>query len=110
MPLLKMGGSCMRSPANGAVICVITDVPARPPGVEEAESDMCGIVGYIGFREAQSVLIDSLKRLEYRGYDSCGLVIMDEAAPKLIRSVGRIGLLEQKIKRTNPVNGLVKCG
>ena len=37
---------------------------------------MCGIVGYIGSREVASVLVDGLKRLEYRGYDSCGVAIM----------------------------------
>ena len=52
---------------------------------------MCGIVGYIGSREVSSVLVDGLKRLEYRGYDSCGVAIMDEGKPKVIRSVGRIG-------------------
>jgi glucosamine--fructose-6-phosphate aminotransferase (isomerizing) len=71
---------------------------------------MCGIVGYIGLREVSSVLVDGLKRLEYRGYDSCGLAIMDEGKPNLIRSVGRISTLEEKIKTTNPTNGSVKCG
>ena len=71
---------------------------------------MCGIVGYIGSREVSSVLVDGLKRLEYRGYDSCGVAIIDEEAPTIVRSVGRIGGLEEKIKETNPTNGSVKCG
>jgi glucosamine--fructose-6-phosphate aminotransferase (isomerizing) len=71
---------------------------------------MCGIVGYIGSREVSSVLVDGLKRLEYRGYDSCGVAIMDEGRPNVIRSVGRIGTLEEKINATNPTNGSVKCG
>jgi glutamine---fructose-6-phosphate transaminase (isomerizing) len=71
---------------------------------------MCGIVGYIGSREVSSVLVDGLKRLEYRGYDSCGIAIMDEGKPSIIRSVGRIGMLEEKIKATDPTNGSVKCG
>jgi glucosamine--fructose-6-phosphate aminotransferase (isomerizing) len=71
---------------------------------------MCGIVGYIGSREVSSVLVDGLKRLEYRGYDSCGVAIMDEGKPNIVRSVGRIGALEEKIKATNPTNGSVKCG
>jgi glucosamine--fructose-6-phosphate aminotransferase (isomerizing) len=71
---------------------------------------MCGIVGYIGSREVSSVLIDGLKRLEYRGYDSCGVAIMDEGKPNIVRSVGRINALEEKIKATNPTNGSVKCG
>ncbi len=71
---------------------------------------MCGIVGYIGNREVSGVLVDGLKRLEYRGYDSCGVAIIDEGRPKVIRSVGRIGELEEKIRLTNPTNGSVKCG
>ena len=71
---------------------------------------MCGIVGYIGSREVSSVLVDGLKRLEYRGYDSCGVAIMDQGTPNVVRSVGRIGTLEEKIKATNPTNGSVKCG
>jgi glutamine---fructose-6-phosphate transaminase (isomerizing) len=71
---------------------------------------MCGIVGYIGSREVSSVLVDGLKRLEYRGYDSCGLAIMDESAPRIVRSVGRIARLEEKIKDAVPAIGLVQCG
>lgn len=74
---------------------------------------MCGIVGYIGSREVSSVLVDGLKRLEYRGYDSCGLAIMDESTPstpRIIRSVGRIARLEEKIKDTHQANGSVQCG
>ena len=71
---------------------------------------MCGIVGYIGNREVSSVLVDGLKRLEYRGYDSCGIAIIDAGKSKVIRSVGRIGILEEKIKEANPTNGSVKCG
>src|SRR5881409_3762968 len=72
--------------------------------------NMCGIVGYTGNREVSGVLLDSLKRLEYRGYDSCGVAIIEEGHPKIIRSVGRIGTLEEKIRQTNPTNGSVKCG
>ncbi|MBI2855192.1 MAG: glutamine--fructose-6-phosphate transaminase (isomerizing) [Chloroflexi bacterium] len=50
---------------------------------------MCGIVGYIGYRPAQAVLLNSLQRLEYRGYDSCGLALLDHAIESH-RSVGRV--------------------
>lgn len=58
---------------------------------------MCGIVGYVGAREASPFLIDGLRRLEYRGYDSCGIAVMNGGAPKVVRSVGRIHQLEEKL-------------
>ena len=61
---------------------------------------MCGIVGYIGNREVSGVLVDGLKRLEYRGYDSCGVAIIGEGQPQIIRSVGRIETLQEKIRQT----------
>jgi glucosamine--fructose-6-phosphate aminotransferase (isomerizing) len=71
---------------------------------------MCGIVGYIGSREVSSVLVEGLKRLEYRGYDSCGIAIMDEGKSNIIRAVGRIGKLEEKLEESGLTNGSVKCG
>lgn len=56
---------------------------------------MCGIVGYVGNRTAQNVLLNSLKRLEYRGYDSAGIATLDdENNPHVARSVGKIAELE----------------
>ena len=56
---------------------------------------MCGIVGYVGNRTAQNVLINGLKRLEYRGYDSAGIATLDgEDNPHIARSVGKIAELE----------------
>jgi len=70
---------------------------------------MCGIVGYVGSREVSRVLVDGLRRLEYRGYDSCGVAIMDEGKPQVIRSVGRIDGLEQKLSAiARPAS--VSCG
>ena len=55
---------------------------------------MCGIVGYVGNRTAQNVLINGLKRLEYRGYDSAGIATLDgEDNPHIARSVGKIAEL-----------------
>jgi glucosamine--fructose-6-phosphate aminotransferase (isomerizing) len=60
---------------------------------------MCGIVGYIGTRKAQDVLVNSLKRLEYRGYDSAGIATLDdENNPHLARSVGKIVELEHVLE------------
>lgn len=56
---------------------------------------MCGIVGYVGNRTAQNVLLNGLKRLEYRGYDSAGIATLDDANnPHIARSVGKIAELE----------------
>ncbi len=55
---------------------------------------MCGIVGYIGFRRADKVLISALKRLEYRGYDSWGIAVKAEDGLKIFKKVGAIGEIE----------------
>lgn len=57
---------------------------------------MCGIVGYIGHRQAQEVLLDGLHRLEYRGYDSAGIVTLGEG-PALLRASGKVAELGEKV-------------
>ena len=60
---------------------------------------MCGIVGYVGEKDAQEFLLQGLKRLEYRGYDSAGIVTLNqEKQPTLLRAVGKIKNLEETIK------------
>jgi len=58
---------------------------------------MCGIVCYVGEREAKPILMEGLKRLEYRGYDSAGIAVQDGKNIALFRSVGKIVELERKI-------------
>ena len=59
---------------------------------------MCGIVGYVGKNKAQDFCISGLKRLEYRGYDSAGIVTLDgEGAATLLRAKGKIANLEEKL-------------
>ena len=60
---------------------------------------MCGIVGYIGFREPKDVLIEGLKTLEYRGYDSAGIALKNDTSVQIIKEVGRIASLEEKVNK-----------
>ncbi len=68
---------------------------------------MCGIVGYTGFKPAKDILIEGLKSLEYRGYDSSGLALLgSDGKISVVKSVGKISQLEAKIHETikTPVN------
>lgn len=60
---------------------------------------MCGIVGYIGFREPKDVLVEGLKTLEYRGYDSAGIALKNDTSVQVIKEVGRISSLEENINK-----------
>lgn len=58
---------------------------------------MCGIVGYVGSKPAQSILVNGLARLEYRGYDSAGIAIMDNATIAVTKTAGRVADLASSI-------------
>src|SRR5207249_5633538 len=70
---------------------------------------MCGIIGYIGPKEVVPVLIDGLRRLEYRGYDSAGVAVVHDGAVELRRSAGKLSRLEDVITM-NPIAGQYGVG
>ena len=65
---------------------------------------MCGIIGYIGSRKTSDVLLKGLYALEYRGYDSAGVALTDNQKSEIIRSVGRVSKLEDKIKKESKID------
>jgi glucosamine--fructose-6-phosphate aminotransferase (isomerizing) len=67
---------------------------------------MCGIVGAAARRDIVPVLIEGLRRLEYRGYDSCGLALVDKGTIDLVRTVSRVNDLASKAKNTHGATGL----
>ena len=62
---------------------------------------MCGIIGYIGFQNPKGILLDGLKRLEYRGYDSAGIAVLERDGVEVFRSEGRLANLEAKLTDRN---------
>ena len=69
---------------------------------------MCGIVGYVGKRSAQDVLLDGLEKLEYRGYDSAGVALALDGGIRVIKSKGRLTQLRQKLAAQALAQGF--CG
>ena len=67
---------------------------------------MCGIVGYIGQNEALPILVGGLKKLEYRGYDSSGVALIEDGKIETVRASGKIAALEDKLKN-KPLHGHV---
>jgi len=57
---------------------------------------MCGIIGYVGSRECKPLLIQGLERLEYRGYDSAGIALLEEGGLEYVRAVGPLGNLKER--------------
>lgn len=71
---------------------------------------MCGIVGYIGHREAYPIVIEGLKRLEYRGYDSAGVALFDGENLKISKTKGKVSDLQERSGKEITINGSIGMG
>src|SRR5690606_35063929 len=63
---------------------------------------MCGIVGYVGPREASPILMEGLKRMEYRGYDSAGIAVVNGGGLKVHKAAGKLGVLARELGSSAP--------
>ncbi|MFN0131442.1 MAG: glutamine--fructose-6-phosphate transaminase (isomerizing) [Phycisphaerales bacterium] len=68
---------------------------------------MCGIVAYVGSKPAQSLLVEGLKRLEYRGYDSAGIAVMNQGKITVVKKAGRVANLEAELRATGTLPGTI---
>ena len=68
---------------------------------------MCGIIGYIGKTHPKEILLEGLKNLEYRGYDSSGIALKNEKELQIVKSVGKIKDLEDKLEKTDLIDSKV---
>jgi len=71
---------------------------------------MCGITGYIGFREAYPIVINGLQRLEYRGYDSAGIILYHKNKIKLVKTKGKVSDLKDLVSKSIETTGNIGIG
>jgi glucosamine--fructose-6-phosphate aminotransferase (isomerizing) len=68
---------------------------------------MCGIVAYVGNKQCQNLLLEGLKRLEYRGYDSAGIATIQDGSIRVVKTIGRVANLEDKLEEVGGVRGTI---
>src|SRR5512132_3706391 len=71
---------------------------------------MCGIVGYAGRQQALPILLAGLRRLEYRGYDSAGVAVLDGGQVQVVRKAGKLNALEQALGSDTALRGASGIG
>jgi len=79
-----------------AILSAAMPAEVATPGSVDS-TPMCGIVGYVGARQAQDVVLDGLRRLEYRGYDSAGIAVVADSALAISKKAGKLANLEKAI-------------
>src|SRR5690606_31718910 len=109
-PTTAHGRSRRRAPSRRSVAIGLDKIPPihnrlHAPGVQT----MCGIVGYVGFRDAIPFLVEGLRRLEYRGYDSAGIASLVDGRFSIAKTAGRIERLVEKLDQS-PFQGTIGIG
>ena len=68
---------------------------------------MCGIVAYVGSKNCESLMLEGLKRLEYRGYDSAGVAVLEGGRLRVVKTIGRVANLEDKLEEMGGLRGTI---
>src|SRR5690349_5662943 len=82
-----------------AILSATSPAEVATPGSVDSRP-MCGIVGYVGARQAQDVVLDGLRRLEYRGYDSAGIALVADGVLATSKKAGKLANLEKALADT----------
>ena len=69
------------------------------------ENDMCGIIGYLGKKEAAPILVEGLRRLQYRGYDSAGMAVLNDGSLEIRKRKGKMTRAWLRLLREMPAPG-----
>src|SRR6185503_14581450 len=110
LPNFAVGAASWTALGRGSTdLCAQTRLVSDDIAVGRSDLNMCGIVGYIGQSSASEIIVNGLRRLEYRGYDSAGLVVLDEGRLGIRRRPGKIDELEALLASA-PLSGRVGLG